>query len=55
MNTCNLPDTVRGLAVMSDLGVLSASHDGYVSIAFLFLQFSISLACNRLLLSTLSS
>jgi hypothetical protein len=33
-------DTVRGLAVMSDLGILSASHDGWVHFCISYSRFN---------------
>lgn len=39
-------DTVRGLAVMSDIGILSASHDGLEFLTFLsFRTFSFGAKC----------
>lgn len=40
MHFANFADTVRGLAVVPDVGVLSASHDGFVSNPQYFIIYS---------------
>lgn len=40
MDAVGFSDTVRGLAAMSDLGILSASHDGWDPLLFVYYIFT---------------